>query len=297
MSESLIEHFRPTGRAPVLLLCDHAGKLVPEGLAYLGISEADLSRHIGWDIGAATVTRELARHLDAPALLDHASRLLIDPNRRPFSPGSIPEEVDGTVIVGNRNLPPREIRRRIRRYWLPYHRAIARAIAAFRRRGIVPAIVSVHSFTPRLNGRFRPWQIGVLWRSDRRLAGPVLAALRARGDLVVGDNEPYSGENAFGHTIEFHAQRTRLPHIMFELRQSEIAEPDGARRFATILAEVLAEPLADPALYRLFDGDTLAPLRRRRFLPRIGWRHVAYLSHWSEQRLGIPSVDRGATEG
>lgn len=279
-SSALVEHFNPRGRAPVLLLCDHAGRRVPEGLDFLGITEEELSRHIGWDIGAADVTYRLARLLDAPAILDHASRLLIDPNRRPYTPSSIPEVVDGTEIPGNRHLSPAEVRRRIRTYWLPYHRAIARAIGAFRRRGIVPALVAVHSFTPRMNGRTRPWQIGVLWRGDRRLAGPVLEALRARGDLVVGDNEPYSGQDAFGHTIEFHAQRPRLPHIMYELRQSEIATPAAAFDYARILRDVLEEPLADPELYSLFKGDNLAALRAEHTLERIGWRHVARLSHW-----------------
>lgn len=277
----LIEHFNGGGRMPVLLLCDHAGKSLPEGLDFLGITADELSRHIGWDIGAADVTRELACLLDAPAILNHASRLLIDPNRRPYTPTSIPEVVDGTEIPGNRHLPVAEIHRRICAYWLPYHRAIARAIGAFRRRGVVPAIVAVHSFTPRLNGEFRPWQIGVLWRGDRRIAGPVLEALRARGDLVVGDNQPYSGVDAFGHTIEFHAQRTRLPHIMFELRQSEIATAEGARRYARILQQALAGPLARPELYTLFEDDNLAILRAERTLGRIGWRHVARLSHWA----------------
>lgn len=277
----LIETFHASGRAPVLLLCDHAGNRVPEGLDFLGIHEADLARHIGWDIGAAEVTRQLAPLLDAPAILNHASRLLIDPNRRPYTPTAIPEEVDGTVIPGNRNLPPAEVRRRIQTYWLPYHRTVAQTIGGFRRRGVVPAIISIHSFTPRLNGRFRPWQIGVLWRGDRRLAGPVLDALAARSDLVIGENAPYSGLDAFGYTIEFHAQRPRLPHIMFELRQSEIATASGARAFAQILAAALRPKLADPTLYQLYEGDNREPLRERFGRSPRGWRAIADPSLWT----------------
>ncbi len=268
-----IELHNPNGRAAVLLLCDHAGRRVPEGLDFLGISEEALSRHIGWDIGAAAVTYHLARLLDAPALLDHVSRLVIDPNRRPWTPTSIPEVSDGCVIPGNHHLTATEVRRRIRTYFLPYHRAIARTIGRFRRRGILPAIVSVHSFTPYFAGEDRPWQVGVLWRGDRRLSDPVLAALRAHPELVIGDNQPYSGLRDFGYTVQFHAQRPRLPHIMFELRQDEIADAAGAERFARIIAEVLQPPLANPDLYRLFEGDNLVGI-----VGRSGWRYASRLS-------------------
>ena len=187
----LIEPERPR---PLLLLFDHAGKEVPGGLAAtLGISEEMLSRHIGWDIGAADLTRTLAELLGGAAILNHCSRLVVDVNRRPGSATSIPAVSDGCVVPGNQHLPPDAAAERVRHYFLPYHRAVARRIAAFRREGRVPAVISVHSFTPRMNGEDRPWQVGVLWRHDRRIAAPVIEALRWRGDLVVGDNQPYSG--------------------------------------------------------------------------------------------------------
>jgi predicted N-formylglutamate amidohydrolase len=252
-----LELFNPQGPAAVLLLCDHAGRLVPPELEQLGISDAALAQHIGWDIGAAEVTRELARLLGAPAILNHTSRLVIDPNRRPGSPTSIPEISDGCVVPGNQDLAPTAQVERVLRWFLPYHRTIARRIAAFRRAGIVPAVIAIHSFTPRMNGEDRPWQIGVLWRGDRRLSTPVLAALEARGDLVIGDNQPYSGLREFGFTVQFHAQRPRLPHIMFELRQDEIATTEGALYYARIVHGSLAPALAAPGLHELFDGDNL----------------------------------------
>lgn len=254
-----IELVAPAGARPLLLLCDHAGRWVPDHLGRLGISEEMLARHIGWDIGAADLTRTLARRLGAAAVLDHCSRLVIDPNRRPRSPSSVPAVSDGCVIPGNHGLRADQIRERVRCYFLPYHRAIARHIAAFTRRGTVPAVISVHSFTPRMNGEDRPWQVGVLWRHDRRIAAPVLEALRARGDLVVGDNQPYSGLGEFGFTIEFHTQRTRLPHVMFEVRQDEIDRPEKAERYAAILAQALAAPLASPDLYTRFASPPETP--------------------------------------
>lgn len=257
----MIEQFNAGGEAPVLVLCDHAGRLIPDGID-LGIDDATLARHIGWDIGAADTSRHLAELLGAPAILDHCSRLVIDSNRRPGTASAIPPISDGCVVPGNVELPAERARARMREFWLPYHRAVAARLAAFRRRRVVPAIVAIHSFTPSMAGLDRPWQVGVLWRGDRRLAGPVLATL-SRGDLVVGDNEPYSGLAEFGYTIEFHGQRTGLPHVMLEVRQDEIDTAAGARRWAGIIAASLRTPLADPRLYHAY----------QRSPDTVTWRH------------------------
>lgn len=269
---SPVERLR-AGDRPVLLLCDHAGFAVPEAAGELGISRANLLRHIGWDIGAAAVTRLLCERLSSTALFNHVSRLVIDVNRRPRTMTSIPAISDGCVIPGNQQLDPEQVDQRIRDYFLPYHRAVAREIASFRRQGQIPVVIALHSFTPHMDGLDRPWQVGVLWRGDRRLAGPVLEALHRQPDLVVGDNQPYSGQREFGFTVTFHAQRTRLPHIMFEIRQDEIDGPAGVRRHARLLGDCLERPLADAALYSIFDGDNLPSTGGLR-----AWRHAGHIS-------------------
>jgi predicted N-formylglutamate amidohydrolase len=268
-----LEHFNPTGRARVVILCDHAGRRVPARLDRLGISEEALSRHIGWDIGAADMTYRLARLLDAPAILCHTSRLVIDPNRRPLSPSSIPHVSDGCVVPANEHLAPDEIRRRIFDHFLPYHRLIARTIGAFRQRGVVPVVVAMHSFTPRMHGLDRPWQIGVVWRGDRRLSAPVLQALRRQKGIIVGNNQPYSGISDFGFTVTFHAQRPRLPHVMFEVRQDEIDTRPRAEAWAERIFGTLQAPLADAALYRIYDGDNLKGIGSS-----TGWRHASFVA-------------------
>jgi predicted N-formylglutamate amidohydrolase len=268
-----LELFNPEGSSPVLIVCDHAGRRVPGGLERLGISEEALARHIGWDIGAADLTRRLAQLLDAPAILNHVSRLVIDPNRRPNTPTSIPEVSDDCVVPGNQGLELDEVVERVLRYFLPYHRTVARRIGQFRREGVVPALISIHSFTPRMNGEDRPWQVGVLWRGDQRLSRPALERLEARGDLVVGDNQPYSGLRDFGFTVQFHGQRPRLPHVMIEVRQDEIDTREKAQRFAGIVHDALRGPLADPGLYRLFEGDNLDQSGGL-----ISWRHASQTS-------------------
>jgi predicted N-formylglutamate amidohydrolase len=241
------------GRAPVLLLCDHAGRWVPPELEDLGLPPQELARHIGWDIGAADVTRCLARLLEAPAVLCRLSRLVIDPNRKPGDPSSIPMISDGTFVPGNQDLDVDEARRRVWRFFVPYHRAVAREIARLRRRHGVPAIVSIHSFTPRMAHAhsWRPWHVAVLWDRDERLAAPALAGLRRDPELQVGDNEPYSGRFPVGYSIPFHAARPRLPHVAFELRQDLIDTPTAAAAWAERLSEVLRPPLSDRKLYAL----------------------------------------------
>lgn len=268
-----VELFNPAGRADVLLLCDHAGRRVPARLDRLGISEAALARHIGWDIGAADMTYRLATLLDAPAILCHTSRLVIDPNRRPLTPSSIPHVSDGCVVPANEHLSAEEIRRRVFEHFLPYHRLVARTIGAFRRRGVVPVVIAMHSFTPRMRGEDRPWQVGVVWRGDQRLSAPVLRALRREPGLIVGDNQPYSGISDFGFTITFHAQRPRLPHLMLEVRQDEIDSRARAEAWAERLYAALRAPLAEPGLYRLHDGDNLAGIGAA-----TGWRHASFVA-------------------
>ncbi len=254
-----LELYRTERTTPCLVVADHAGRMVPEGIE-LGVDPHDLARHIGWDIGAATVSRRLADRLNCGAILCHVSRLVIDPNRRPRLPASMPVVSDGTVVPGNRDLAEADITRRIRNHFLPYHRAIARWLGSRRRAGIVPAMIAVHSFTPRMLGQSRPWQVGVLWRGDRRLAQPLLDGLRRDPHLCVGDNQPYSGEQDFGYTVNFHAQRTHIPHVMVELRQNEIDRTETALAWADRLADLLIPALADPELYRTYEGDNLADL-------------------------------------
>jgi predicted N-formylglutamate amidohydrolase len=245
---------RAPGAPPVLLLCDHAGRRVPPELGDLGVPAASFARHIAFDIGAAGVTRTLAAELGAAALLCHVSRLVIDPNRRPGAPSSIPALSDGTVVPANESLDARERAHRAALGFLPYHRAIARVIAAHRRAGETPALISVHSFAPELAGVARPWHAGVLWNDDGRIARPLLDALRREPGLQIGDNQPYSARVELGYTIPFHAERTRLPHVTLEIRQDEIARPEAAARWARRLATALRPILADAQLY--------TPLRR-----------------------------------
>jgi predicted N-formylglutamate amidohydrolase len=244
-----------SGAAPVLFVCDHASWLIPACLGTLGLSEADRLRHIAWDIGAAKLARALAARFDARLILATYSRLVVDLNRDPKSPTFIPAISEGTVIPGNRDLPAAEVARRTETLFHPYHAAVDAAMAALKHRGPPPALVSVHSFTPRFKDEDRPWHIGVLWDRDGRMAVPFMDGMRARGGVEVGDNLPYSGRDHYAHTVDFHARRHGLPDLSIEIRQDLISTPDGIAEWAATVGDVLAPILADPGLYRYVDAE------------------------------------------
>ena len=238
----------------LLILCDHASNAVPEEFGDLGLPETEFRRHIAYDIGAADVTRALARRLGAPAILTRFSRLVIDPNRGRDDPTLVMRLSDGAVVPGNARLGAADIQARIERFYDPYDSAVTAAIDAALAEGCPPAIVTIHSFTPIWRGWPRPWHVGILWDADERYARPLLEGLDAEAGLVVGDNEPYDGALA-GDTVDRHATRRGLANALIEIRQDLIATRAGAQDWAERFARLLA-PLAErrdlrvPALQR-----------------------------------------------
>jgi predicted N-formylglutamate amidohydrolase len=239
----------PQGRARLLVVCDHASRLIPAALGNLGLDELALGRHIASDIGAGDVAERLSARLDAPAVLAGYSRLVVDCNRGLDDPTSILAVSDGEFIPGNQGLSEADKAARARQFFHPYHDAIRRRLESFERRGIVPAFVAVHSFTPIFKQVRRPWQIGILWDKDPRIPVPLIEMLRAEG-IAVGDNEPYSGKAPADHTVDHHAEGGGLPHVSIEIRQDLVDHPEGVARWADILGSVLERILADEVLYR-----------------------------------------------
>jgi predicted N-formylglutamate amidohydrolase len=234
--------------APILLICDHAGRRVPKALGDLGIEATAFERHIAWDIGAADAARHLARTFGAPLILGTYSRLVLDLNRAVDDPSSIPEVSDGTPVPGNAGLAAEDRAARIEALHTPYHATIEDAVRRLSQGGAVPAVISVHTCTPVFKGFARPWQIGVLWNRDPRIAAPLIAALSERGDIVVGDNQPYSGRDGQGYSVKQHAERHGFPAVALEIRQDLVDTHHGAAHWAGIVAEALGPILADPGL-------------------------------------------------
>lgn len=228
--------------ASLVLTCEHASPAVPPEYRSLGLTAAQVHDHIGWDIGAARVTEELSRQLGAPAVLSAASRLLVDCNRDPSDADLMPRESHGVAVPGNARIEPAERAERLRRFYEPYHRAVDTTLAA--RAG--SRLLSIHSFTPELNGRERPFDVGVLFDAYDALAD-AFARRIAAARFVVRMNEPYSGLDGLIFSARSHGRRHGVPYLEVEVN-NRLLRRDGdacaiARRLVDAVASLL-EPSA-----------------------------------------------------
>ncbi|HTT99347.1 MAG TPA: DUF1244 domain-containing protein [Rhizomicrobium sp.] len=290
MTDAPFEFVPGQGHSGLLFICDHAANGLPRGYGDLGLDAALFQTHIASDIGAAEVTRVLAAHFKAPAVLARWSRLLIDLNRGEDDHTLVMKLSDGSIIPGNRSADAAEIASRIAQFHAPYHARIASELAAL---GGVPVIISMHSFTPAWKGRARPWEVGVLWDRDGRLAKPLMVQL-AKAGFVVGDNEPYSGELE-NDCLYRHGTMNGLPHVLIETRQDLIADADAARKFAHRLAPIIEAALADmgvPAIQftrpLVMQGTLSMDERTRTELEAAAFRRlVAHL----RERTDVQNID------
>ena len=225
----------------IVVLCDHATNRVPEEVGgTLGLPNADMARHIAFDVGGLGTAHALAKLLEAPCVSSNFSRLVIDPNRGEDDPTLVMRLYDGSIIPANRNVDAAEVARRVELFHRPYHRAIAELVADRE----TPVLISIHSFTPKLQGRpKRPWEVGILYAGDRRLADTCLTRLRET-DMCVGDNEPYSGHLP-GDTMDQHALRHGHGHVLIEVRNDLIEDLSGQQEWAAKLAPILTAAIAN----------------------------------------------------
>ena len=236
---------RDTGsRSPFLITCDHAGREVPAELGDLGLAPEAFERHIAWDIGAGALSLRLGETLGACVLMGVYSRLVVDLNRAPGRPDSIAVVSDGTPIPGNIGLSKTDSAARVDAFHEPYHQAIAQELSWREQQGLPTVVLFVHSFTPRLAGRERPWTVGVLHAHDSPYSAAMLTLLRERTDHVVGDNEPYAMDET-DYSAGRHARARGLDYLELEVRQDLIAEEAGVKRMADVLAPSLIQALLD----------------------------------------------------
>jgi len=234
--DAAVTVLNPTGGFPVVLTCEHAAYSLPDRYGTLGLAADDLRRHIGWDIGAWAVVRALLHHIDSVAISAPYSRLLIDCNRAPSDHDLILPESDGTLVPGNRRLTDAERQRRVREFYDPYHAAVDRIVRD--RADASRLLLSVHSFTPTLDGKERPFDMGVLFDDHEDLAHEFGQRLAHTG-YRVRDNEPYSGYAGLIFSARRHGRRHGLPYLEIEMNNALLSTPAGVADMGRRLGRVL----------------------------------------------------------
>jgi predicted N-formylglutamate amidohydrolase len=236
-----------SARAPLfepVVTCEHASNHVPARWQSLFCGDAErLASHRGWDPGARPLARMLARELGVPLIEGRTTRLLVELNR---SPGHRQWFSDRTAP-----LPPPERARIVRTVYEPYREAVRAAVDAAAQRGRRVAHLSVHTFTPVLDGVVRDVEIGLLF--DLRRAEEAAfcrawqLALRARlPDMRIRRNAPYRGRSDACITwLRRQWSGDRYLGIEIEVNQALATAPGATRSpWARALAETFAALLA-----------------------------------------------------
>lgn len=229
------------GASDFVLVCEHAGRVIPKRLGTLGLAEEDLARHIAWDIGAEGVARRMSAALDAPLILQRFSRLVYDCNRPPESRDAMPAVSETTPIPGNEKLASSEKLERIEVLYRPFHGAVSRLLDQRAAGGTESILITIHSFNPVYRGMRRMLDLGILHDTDSRLADALLKSLTAEPDLAVRRNEPYGAQDGVTHTLLLHGISRRLRNAMVEIRNDLVHDEAGQEAWAERLSRRLGE--------------------------------------------------------
>ena len=223
---------------PLILVCEHASRYIPEALDNLGLDDTAAGEHIAWDIGALQLAEQLAEKLGATLLSANYSRLLIDLNRPRHAPDSIPAQSEIYQIPGNRELD--EATREYRRQTLfkPFHARLQTLIDERLAKGQAVRVVGIHSFTPVYYGQPRTLEIGVLFGQAKAYAQRLLNGL-GEHSLQVAGNQPYRIDPLGDMTVPVHGDARGLDSVLIEVRNDLLRSPQAVSLWAGYLAPLL----------------------------------------------------------
>jgi len=226
------------GVSAFVFVCEHAGLAVPAALGNLGLGDEVWTQHIASDIGAKQVAQGIAQQLNSTLIFQQYSRLVIDCNRAYSADSLIPEIIHGTKVSGNNGLGLEERKARIDEIHAPFHKEIEQELEARRVQNTPTILASIHSFTPKLGDRERPWHIGVQYAQNATFANIIMNILREDTTLCIGDNQPWPVNETDDYTIPVHGDGRNLPYVMIEIRQDLISAEDAQNLWAKKLVIV-----------------------------------------------------------
>jgi predicted N-formylglutamate amidohydrolase len=233
----------PDALSPVLLVCEHASRRLPEKMGSLGLSEDALISHIAWDPGALAVSQLLVKSLDAALIYQLFSRLVYDCNRPPEAEAAMPPVSEIFEIPGNSAISTAERLARTQALYVPFTTILSDFITEQKARGQVPVLVTMHTFTPVYHGKQRDVEIGILHDTDSRLADAMLAAAGKTTRYAVRRNEPYGPADGVTHTLIQHGLKNGLLNVMIEIRNDLVSNEIGQKVMADYLTGILGESL------------------------------------------------------
>lgn len=233
----ILESASTASVANILLCAEHSGIYVPSHLNGMGLSHAELNRHIGWDIGIDGTSRRLHQTTGLPIILGTMSRLVVDLNRPVHSDECIPEYSDGINIPANQNLTDEDRDSRLQSYYRPFHRALNNLILQHQAK----LLLCLHSFTPQLRtiGKARPWHCGVLFDRNVSLGQYCVEYLKNIGEFVVGENQPYCVEHDNDRSIPLHGELKGIPTLLLEIRNDLIENHVGQKKWSSTIASLI----------------------------------------------------------
>lgn len=215
----------------LVFTCEHASAELPEPWTWPEQDRWLVDTHWASDIGAADFTRRIAGLMNAPAVLSRFSRLLIDPNRPLESDTLFRENAEGRMVHLNEGLLEAERRRRIERFYHPYHAAVSSTVE----RSACDTVFSIHTFTDDYEGEKRSLELGVLFDHDEEPAYRLVRHLADAG-FHVAPNEPWSGKIGLAYSPVRHARELGRSALEIEARQDLIVDESFAGRLAEALA-------------------------------------------------------------
>jgi predicted N-formylglutamate amidohydrolase len=231
---------RPNSESKIVLTCEHGSSALPRGLQLSPSQRTLLKTHWASDLGAWELTRLLSQALSFTAIGGRYSRLVADLNRNPDE-STFSRSRAGKVDVGfNQNLTRAVIQSRVTLYHAPYHDEIDRQILRRVRSGIRPFLLSIHSFTPEMEGKQRPFQAGVLYSAHRNLARRFSRLIR-RENMTCVLNRPYSGLKGFVYSVERHGRKYGIPYLELEINQSILGSSRSQARVAASLESAIRD--------------------------------------------------------
>ncbi len=235
---SPVSRFNDSGRAHLLLVCEHASNVIPAELDNLQLSDELLCSHIALDIGALDLAKRISHLLDAPLITSAISRLVYDCNRSYGLVDTIPEKSEIFQIPGNRNLGKDELINRYKKYYLPFEQAVTSRLSAFT---TPPILLTIHSFTPVYLGKERKVDIGIIDDEDNRFSTELISVARKQTHYCVEHNQPYGDGDNTTYTLSLHGVKNGLLNAMIEVKNDLLTTADKRQKMALLLAKTISD--------------------------------------------------------